>query len=179
MRTPIVLVLLLLAAAVHAQPRTVESAPGSSTMTYVLTHPLHHVEATSADARYTVTIDPAQRTIAAVEARVDVTTFNSGNSNRDSHAMEVIDALSFPDAHFVSTNFWTEGSTLKVQGKLTFHGVTNDVVIDAHPVWSDHALAVSGTFAITLSAFHVERPSLLMIPVDDALTFRFSASFAY
>ncbi|HTP12644.1 MAG TPA: YceI family protein, partial [Bacteroidota bacterium] len=36
--------------------------------------------------------------------RVDVTTFDSGNSNRDSHAMEVVDALTYPDVQFTSTS---------------------------------------------------------------------------
>jgi polyisoprenoid-binding protein YceI len=110
---------------------------------------------------------------------VDVTTFDSGNSNRDSHAMEVIDALDYPEATFSSTSITQKGDSLAVAGKLTFHGVTRDIVIPALAKWSGRGVAITGAFHLSLTEYHVERPALFLIPVDDTLSFTFTAAFAW
>jgi polyisoprenoid-binding protein YceI len=120
-------------------------------------------------------IDPAKKEIVSVSATVDVTTFDSGNSNRDSHAMEVIDAISYPEVSFVSSSVTETGDSLKVTGKLTFHGVTRDIVALAAAKWSVDKIEVRGSFVLSLTDFKIERPSLLMIPVEDALRFTFAA----
>jgi hypothetical protein len=38
---------------------------------------------------------------------------------------------------------------------------------------------VDGGFELSLTAFKVERPALLMVPVDDALKFSLKAAFAF
>jgi polyisoprenoid-binding protein YceI len=160
-----------------AQPKLAEVIKGESSVTYRLTHLLHTVESVSKDVTYRVEIDAAKKEIKTVSAQVDVTTFDSGNSNRDSHAMEVIDAMTYPYASFSSTSIAQRGDSLTVAGKLTFHGVTKDVVLLGTTKWSQNKLEVDGGFEISLTAFHVERPSLLMVPVKDELVFTLKASF--
>jgi polyisoprenoid-binding protein YceI len=110
---------------------------------------------------------------------VDVTTFDSGNSNRDSHAMEVIDAITYPDARFTGDTFETRGDSMMVTGNLTFHGVTEKVTLRTLPHWEQSSLTVSGTLDISLTEFKIERPSLLMIPVDDDLHFSLKALYRW
>ncbi len=160
-----------------AQPKQVEQLKKESSMTYKIVHPLHEIEATSKEAIYKVDMDVTKKEIESVSADVDVTTFDSGNSNRDSHAMEVIDAITYPEASFVSSSITQSGDSLKVAGKITFHGVTRDIVIDAVSIWSSGRVEVRGKFVLSLTAFSIERPSLLMIPVEDALRFTFIAVF--
>ena len=148
-----------------------------SSITYRIVHPLHEIEATSKDATYQLEVDPAKKEIVSVSATVDVTTFDSGNSNRDSHAMEVIDAISYPEVSFVSSSVTETGDSLKVTGKLTFHGVTRDIVAMAASKWSVDKIEVRGSFVLSLTDFKIERPSLLMIPVEDALRFTFAAAW--
>ena len=168
---------LLLSASGWAQPKQLELLKDESSITYRIVHPLHEIEATSKDATYQLQADPAKKEIVGVSAAVDVTTFDSGNSNRDSHAMEVIDAISFPEVSFASTSVTEVGDSLKVTGKLTFHGVTQDIVAMAASKWSADKVQVSGNFILSLTAFKIERPSLLMIPVEDALRFTFTAAW--
>ena len=66
---------------------------------------------------------------------------------------------------------------LKVSGKLLFHGVTRDLVFDAIPKWENNKLTVTGEFAISLTAYKIERPSLLLVPVNDDLHFTFKSVF--
>ena len=170
-------IMFLLGSTGFTQPKEPEVSKKDSWMTYRLTHPLHEIEATSKDVEYHLDIDAAKKEIRAVSAVVDVTTFNSGNSNRDSHAMEVIDAIDYPDVTFASSSVVQSGDSLTIAGKLTFHGVTQNIVMMARPRWASDTLEVSGQFELSLTAFKIERPSLLMIPVEDALRFTFAAVF--
>ena len=161
----------------HAQPKWAEVIKDESSVTYRLSHLLHTIEAVSKDVTYRIEIDALKKEIKSVSAQVDVTTFDSGNSNRDSHAMEVIDAITYPNAAFSSTSIIQRGDSLTVAGKLIFHGITKDVVLLGVTKWSQNKLEVQGGFAISLTAFQVERPSLLMVPVKDELQFTLKASF--
>jgi polyisoprenoid-binding protein YceI len=170
---------LVLAHTAGAQVKQADLIKQESSVSYRLVHPLHTIDATSKDVVYQIELDPTKQEIKAVSAQVDVTTFDSGNSNRDSHAMEVIDALTFPDVTFSSTSIAQRGDSLSIAGKLTFHGVTKDIVATAVSKWSPNRLEVRGSFDLSLTAFNIERPSLLMIPVEDTLRFSFIGVFAW
>ncbi len=171
--------LLLSRSTAGAQAKSVELLKDESKLTYTLSHPLHGVEATSREVVYRLQIDPASKTIKSVSASVDVTTFDSGNSNRDSHAMEVIDALTYPEVKFESTSISQNGDSVKVRGNLTFHGVKREIIIPAALKWSPKRLDVYGDFDVSLTAFKIERPSLLMIPTSDTLKFTVVAAFRW
>ncbi|MFI5253811.1 MAG: YceI family protein [Bacteroidota bacterium] len=160
-----------------AQLKSVEAIKEQSPVTYRIVHPLHEMIATSKEVLFKADIDPAKKEIKNVSAQVDVTTFDSGNSNRDSHAMEVVDAITYPDVSFSSTNIVQSSDSLSVTGKLTFHGVTKDITMLGSSQWTTDSLNVQGKFDITLSGFNLERPSLLMIPVKDTLYFTMKAAF--
>lgn len=161
----------------YAQPKKFDALKDNTSITYKIVHPLHEIEATSKDVLSQVEVNLDKKEITGVSAVVDVTTFDSGNSNRDSHAMEVIDALSFPEASFRSTAITHSNENITVTGKLLFHGVTKDVTLYARPIWTNDTLKVTGTMTTTLTEFNIEKPSLLMIPVKDSLWFTISAMY--
>ena len=178
-KTMFVLVsLIIFAAAATAQVKSVTSIKGESSATYLLIHPMHEIEATSKEVLYTASVDVETKTISSVTAVVDVTSFDSGNSNRDSHAMEVVDALSYPEVTFSSVSIIPQNNGLAVQGKLTFHGITSDVTAMATPEWTQDKLVVHAAFPLSLTTFKVERPALLFIPVKDTLRFTLTAAFS-
>ena len=166
-------------AAPVARTGSLELIKDESSVTYHLVHPLHKIEATSKEVQYALDADVTSREIKSVSAQVDVTTFDSGNSNRDSHAMEVIDAISFPEVNFSSASVVQNGDSVYVMGKLTFHGVTKDVVIAGTSTWSGNKLVLRGGFDVSLTAFKIDRPSLLLIPVEDVLSFDIVAAFGW
>jgi polyisoprenoid-binding protein YceI len=170
--------LLLVGHGTPARGQAARLIKEESLVIYKMVHPLHSFEATSKDVTYRLEFDAAKKEIKRVEAQVDVTTFDSGNSNRDSHAMEVIDAISFPDVKFVSSAITQTGDSLHVAGSLTFHGVTKEIVATGSAQWSQNRLRVQGAFDLSLTEFSIERPSLLMLPVEDKLSFSFVAEFA-
>lgn len=166
---------LLYVIAAHAQ--SLVAVPEQSSVTYHLVHPLHKIEATSKEVHYKVDADVQSRQIKHIQAHVDVMTFDSGNSNRDSHAMEVIDAITYPDVNFNSTAITQSGDSIRVDGVLDFHGVKKEVSITGTTSWEGNRLTLRGGFDVSLAAFQIERPSLLMIPVEDTLQFAIVAVF--
>ncbi len=174
----VVLCLFLAAGAASGQTKTVEAIKDESSITYRIDHALHHIEATSKDAWFRVELDPTSKEIKSVTAQVDVMTFDSGNSNRDSHAMEVVESIKYPDVTFTSTGIAKNGDSISVAGNLTFHGVTKPIVMVGATKWLPGRLEVQGAFEVSITAFKIERPSLLMIPVDDRLRFSLTAAFS-
>ena len=74
------------------QNSTALSCSEKTEATHPPSNPTNTINAVSKDATYALEVDLASKVIKHASAQVDVTTFDSGNSNRDSHAMEVIDA---------------------------------------------------------------------------------------
>lgn len=79
----------------------------------------------------TVSYDPNNLTASKVDATIDVSTVNTGEPNRDTHlkSPDFFDVAKFPTMTFKSKQFFKDGSTLKVKGDLTIHGVTKEVVL--------------------------------------------------
>jgi polyisoprenoid-binding protein YceI len=93
--------------------------------------------------------------------------------------MEVIDALTYPDVTFKSTAIHQIGDSLLVSGDLSFHGVTKNIVMSGSLIWSPGRIDARGKFNLSLTEFKIERPSLLMIPVNDTLRFTLTAALQW
>jgi len=163
--------------AVIARPQNLTALKDASTLSYHLTHPLHEVDGTSKDIDCTITYDETSQSIQSTTFSADVMTFDSGNSNRDSHAMEVLDALTYPTVSFASKTIKASANDLDVVGDLTFHGQTKSVEFIAAQSIADGKLTVTGNANVSLTAFGIERPSLLMMPVQDTLRISFKVVF--
>ncbi len=159
--------------------KKMESIKDKTSITYKVVHPLHEIVATSTDVYANIEADIETKKIKRVSTVVDVMTFDSGNSNRDSHAMEMVDALTYPEATFTSTGILQSKSndSITVTGKLFFHGVTKEVTLYGFTDWATDTLKIQSNLTTTLTEFNIEKPSLLMIPVKDSLWFTISAMF--
>lgn len=163
---------ILLACALSAPAREYKAIKGESSLTYVLVHPLHTVKGVNKD--FDCTVDLSADTVTSViRVSADVLRFDSGNSNRDSHAMEAVQSRKFPKVAFASESIKPEGDGYAVAGNLTFHGVTRPVAFHVTPKVTAERIEISGSFDVKLSDFKVERPSLMFVPVKDKLTLRF------
>ncbi|HYO53667.1 YceI family protein [Archangium sp.] len=149
--------------------------PGDSSLTYRLKHKLHVVEGKARPTEGKARLLPDGTLQVAV--RANVADFDSGNSNRDAHMKEVTEATKFPTLEFkgvatgvkVPTAFPSEHAVV-LKGQLTFHGVKQTMEVPMKVVFtSAREVSAEGHFQISLESFKVERPSLLMVKVDDAL----------
>ncbi|HKP97218.1 MAG TPA: YceI family protein [Fibrobacteria bacterium] len=161
---------LFLAAPAPAKPY--EAIKGESSLTYVLVHPMHTVKGITRD--FECKVELSDDTVSSrIRVAADVRKFDSGNSSRDSHALEAVDALKFPRVSFESRSIKPEGGGYLVAGDLTFHGVTRPVSFHVTPALGKDRVEITGTFEINLSDYGVERPSLMFMKSKDQLTLRF------
>ncbi|GAB3266746.1 hypothetical protein GCM10027347_34960 [Larkinella harenae] len=147
-----------------------------STITYAMSHPMHSFEGVSRDVACVIVIDDANK-IESVAAAAKVSSFDSDNTNRDSHALETLEALKYPKVTFASSSVQQEGSNLTVKGDLTFHGITKPVVIQATRQDSNGQITVKGDFEVKLSDYKIEKPSLMMVPVNEELKLKLQLVF--
>lgn len=173
----LIIVIALNVCLLHSQNLVLQSNKAKTKINYELRHPAHDVRAYSNELEVKIEYNKTTNTIINAIAQVPVKSFDSHNSNRDSHAMELIEAVKYPYARFRSTKIVDGGDSLTVYGNLTFHGVTKNItIIGSKKVWSNR-LVVTGKFAISLDAFQVERPKLLFVPTEEYLRFEFTSEF--
>jgi polyisoprenoid-binding protein YceI len=153
---------------------SVHSKDGS-TLEYTLVHPLHTVHGISKDVSCDVKYDDATGKITGVSVSADVLSFDSGNSNRDSHMGEVVDAIDYPEVTFQGDSIqYLKNDSLMVIGKLTFHNVTKTIPVEVSEKSDNNNTIFNGNFYISLTEFKIKRPSLLLMPVEDKLTLQFN-----
>lgn len=157
---------------------TIQSArwAGKGTVEYVLTHKLHQVVGVTNEPEVMVVIDDSGL---KVMARAKVASFKSGNGNRDAHALEAIDAANHPlvVVKGVAPGFKPPATPGVVKVPVKAHvelkgvSVPRDIEVTLDFKSPDRAEA-SFSFPASLEAHQVERPSLMMIKVEDALEIR-------
>lgn len=169
------------AAAAAAKDYSVETA--NSQITYHLVHKFHKVDGVSKSVEGKARILGGGK--AQVMVRVPVATFDSGNSNRDSHMKETVAAAQYPVVEIKASSTEVElpttfpstlDRTFKCQ--LSFHGQTKQLDLPVKLLFeSAGQVKVSGSLQVSLEEFKVERPSLLTVKVDDALKIDFNVAF--
>jgi polyisoprenoid-binding protein YceI len=154
-----------------------------STITYEMKHPMHDWEAVCKDVNAVLIyskvsdLNKAAKSIEQIAVSLKVQSFDSGNPNRDSHGLEVLEALKYPKVTFVSTKIKTAAEMLTVEGNLTFHGITKPITIVATREDFVNKLVFEGKFDVSLTDYKVERPSLFGMKTDDILHFTFKYIF--
>ncbi len=156
-------------------PRTYSVKKDGSSVIYRLNHKMHEVVGTARPSEGKARILPDGTLQVAV--RANVADFDSGNSNRDSHMKEVTESTKYPTVEFkgVATGVKVPASfpakqSVTLKGQLTFHGVKQNVEVPLQVLFNTASdVSAEGKFQISLESYKVERPSLLMVKVDDAL----------
>jgi len=145
---------------------------GASTLTYHVSHPLHQSEGVSHAARGKGICQAGQCNFLIA---VPVKSFDSGDSNRDLHMLQVTHGAQFP---MVSVRVsLPEGSLtgrdIHCDVEIEFAGQTakyKDVAFQLTSQRNDRE--ISGTIPATLADFKIDPPSLLAIPVKNEMPVR-------
>ena len=90
-----------------------------STISYNAKHVLHAWDGVNNNISGVIIYDSVISKIAIAAKVVD---FDSGNSGRDSHSLEVLEALKFPNIKFYSDDISTQGNAITFNGDIEFHG---------------------------------------------------------
>src|ERR1700752_4967882 len=92
-----------------------------------------NVKGRFADVKGTLAFDRADVTKSKVEATIGVASIDTHNADRDAHlkSADFFDVEKFPALSFTSTRVTETGAgELRVEGDLTLHGVTRQVVFE-------------------------------------------------
>ncbi|GIR29740.1 MAG: hypothetical protein CM15mP44_0230 [Candidatus Neomarinimicrobiota bacterium] len=146
----------------------------NSLITYFGVHYLHKWEGSTSDVKGVVSYD---KNVDQYECSISVplSTFSSGNDNRDSNMLVYCKAFDFPNINFQSTSIKVNESTLEIEGKIEFAGEEKEIKTNAKLNSLDNNLfAIEGELDILLSEFKVERPSLLFVEIEDLVKIKYS-----
>ena len=148
-----------------------------STITYSMNHPLHSWTGVSKEVNSVILTDVKKEKISQVAVSVRFASFDSQNANRDSHAMEVTEAITYPKINFVSKSIVANEDKLSVIGTLTFHGVSKIISFDVEEKKRKNTTEVTGGFEVKLTDFKIEPPSLMGLPTDDDIKISFDVFY--
>ncbi len=139
----------------------------TSTVKYSMRHKLHSWEGVSNGLKVATKWNDQKKEIEQISIVVGVASFNSGLSSRDSHMLEVLDALTYPRIIFSSSAVQYTPAGIIVKGKLQFHGIERMIETKVNMEKVNNNWVFTGTIPILLEDYKVERPSLLFVKVDN------------
>lgn len=114
----------------------------------------------------TFSFDDKNPDASKVKVEIDTASVDTNHAERDKHlrAADLLDTDGFPSATFESTSVKAEGpDKAKITGKLTLHGVTKEITIDAERIgggkdpWGGYRDGFTGTTELTLADFGINR----------------------
>ena len=158
--------------------QTLRADKSKSFLSYSANHTLHAWTGTSKKVDCLLIYDDETKTFKKVAVSANVADFDSKNSSRDGHALEVLDAIKYPKVTFGSTAIEpVKDGKLKITGKLNFHGKSKDITFEAVYTLKDKEINVTGGFPVSMTEFDVERPSFMLVKTDDILEIKFNVVF--
>lgn len=144
----------------------------SSTLTYHVSHPLHQSEGVSHAARGK---GVCQGGLCNFLIAVPVKSFESGDTNRDLHMVQVTRGAQFPlvSVRVSLPEAALTSASIHCDVEIEFAGQTakyKDVALQA--VMKGNEARITGSIPATLSDFKIDPPSLLAIPVKNEMPVR-------
>jgi len=149
----------------------------NSYISYEMNHILHTWVGTSKDLNGVVQLNGDGK-IEKVALVSKVSAFDSENSNRDGHMMEVTEALKYPNISFYSTSvIESKPGELDVKGVLQFHGVNKETSFKAFSVSKGTTKVVTGNFIFLLEDYKIARPSFMLNKVNNDVKVKFEVQY--
>lgn len=147
-----------------------------STLTYHVSHPLHETEGVSHEARAKAACRAGQ---CDVLVAVPVKSFDSGDSNRDLHMLQVTRGAQFPlvTVRCRVPEAAAGSPTVDVDLEIQFAGQTvvyRKVSFRQEPKGDE--IRITGTIPATLSDFRIDPPTLFTLPTKNEIPIRVDLS---
>jgi hypothetical protein len=147
-------------------------AEEESTLTYHVSHPLHQTDGVSHAARGKGVCHAGQCDFLIA---VPVKSFDSGDSNRDLHMLQVTRGAQFPIVSLRTQlrEADSASATIHADLEIQFTGQTAKYMqVPFQLMTQGNQIRISGTIPATLTDFKIDPPSLLALPVRNEIPVR-------
>lgn len=158
-----------------AQKETWTLDPENSFISYDAKHILHSWKGMNTNVKGIAKVEANK--INQIAILTLVKDFDSNNSGRDAHALEVLESLSYPEVRFYSDSITVAQDSIKITGLFNFHGVNQSRSIAALIENEKNKKIIKGSFKLTPSDFDIKLPSLMMVKMENLLLFDFKLEF--
>lgn len=169
--------LLFLCQFTLAQKTKIAANTAKSSLKYFMSHPLHDWDAKAKEFKTLAVWNSETKKIELAAVVVAVKDFDSDNSNRDSHALEELEALKYPTVSFSSKEVNYTGDNLSISGILDFHGVKKPISSKATQELSNGELKIVGSFDINMVDFGIDPPGLMGVKTKETIQLEYSFVF--
>lgn len=125
-----------------------------------------------------IVVDPKDLGAAKITLSIEAGSIDTGIGMRDSHlrSEDFLDIRRFPDITFESVRVEATGRRASVFGRLTVHGVTQEIAVPVQVDVTDRALVATGEFVINRRDYGLTYQSFLNpIGNEVRITFAFRA----
>ena len=169
----IIFISLLFVQLLQAQQFVLDSE--KSFITYSGSHPLHDWEGTSNDVKGIFIFQDEIPSRIAIST--SVYSFNSKNSSRDAHSLEILDAINFPKVTFYSDQISLKENSVSYSGKLSLSGVSIDFRTESEIIFDKGVVVLKGNFKVNPSDFGIKLPSFMLVKMKDELSLKYNLNF--
>jgi polyisoprenoid-binding protein YceI len=174
--TPLLAVLLAQTTVPATGPDSYTVDAQKSSVRYGIVHKFHKVHGESKVVQGKALLK-SDGTLQAM-VRIPIGTFMSGDGNRDAHMRECMEEPKYPYVVYKGVAKLPNGTStlppkldLTLDGELDFHGRKHPERVKLRVDASNpESVRVTGRFVVSLDRYQVERPSLLLIKIDDECT---------
>jgi len=150
-----------------SQAIPVEIDSEKSFLSYEGKHPAHNWTGISKDIKGSFIFDKDQPILSSVDLYIPVFSFDSGNSNRDSNMLDVVEDYFYPSVSFTSSSITKEKEQYYINGVIFFHGIEKKMRIPVKFIIENDTIVVDTNFIISLSDHDIKHPSFLTIKIKD------------
>ncbi len=145
-----------------------------SSIKYKGDHLLHSWEGVNNNVNGVAILNSKGNKIEKIAILIYVRDFNSGNSGRDSHSLEVLEALKYPEIKFYSESISAVGDKVNLKGTFNFHGIKIKKELTGNLKRKDETWNIFGNFKLIPTDFEINLPSFLSVKMENLLDIEYS-----
>ena len=145
-----------------------------SSIKYKGDHLLHSWEGVNDNVNGIAILDSKGDQIEKIAILIYIRDFDSGNSGRDAHSLEVLEALEYPEIRFYSESINIFGDKVNLKGTFNFHGIKIEKELTGNLKRNNETLQINGNFKLIPTDFEIKLPSFLSVKMENLLDIEYN-----
>ena len=148
-----------------------------SSISYDGEHFLHSWSGKNEKIRGVIIENTGEEKFEQIALAMFVKDFDSGNGNRDSNMLELLEVINFPKIEYYSKNISIDEGKIMFIGNLNFHGIKKDLIVNSEIKKINNKLVLKGEFKLSLVDHNVKLPTFMMRSIDKEVLIKYQLLF--